>query len=387
MESLLNNISLNNDESEVNTSIELFSIKTKLPYIFKISLPSPNSLSSLMNTNSNNVLSVNPQEFFNYYTSNNTIDLSSIEDINSISILKNVCAFLGSINSENDMSKMCHLMNFTFKSPLYLENCRSFNSYILDNKEIILHNLTLKTFNVFIKILFHLGITFPNKESNSLYKEMKNYIFSQDKICIIVSGTEMFWTRTKDAEINGVGRDFKMYKHNEPNVYYNRSFLNKFLSTVVKHPRCSFAIINGLIPKNVYPFVNDLVSTSAFPENWKLLHQGSHIRLKGRPRDKSVVRDMKKIIHNININSDTKFDQTNIVILESDYEKIYNTLENSVKMILFTRNNFFYNEQQQEAYHNLEDAIILYTINLLNNCTYDVRQYIKDNPFVYQPIE
>ena len=133
--------------------------------------------------------------------------------------------------------------------------------------------------------------------------------------------------------------------------------------------------------------MNYLVSTSDFPENWKLLHQSSHIRLKGRPRDKSVVRYMKKIIHNININSDTKFDQTNIVILESDYDKIYNTLENSVKIILFTRNNFFYNEQQQEAYHQLENAIILYTINLLNSCTYDVRQYIKDNPFVYQPIE
>ena len=65
----------------------------------------------------------------------------------------------------------------------------------------------------------------------------------------------------------------------------------------------------------------------------------------------------------------------------------YNTLENSVKMILFTRNNFFYNEQQQEAYHKLEDAIILYILNLLNNCTYDVRQYIKDNPFIYEPIE
>ena len=130
-----------------------------------------------------------------------------------------------------------------------------------------------------------------------------------------------------------------------------------------------------------------LVETSTFPEKWKLLDQSSHIRLRGRPRDKSVVRDMKKIIHNININNDTTFDKTNIVILESDYDKIYNTLENSVKMILFTRNNFFYNEQQQEAYHKLEDAIILYILNLLNNCTYDVRQYIKDNPFIYEPIE
>ena len=41
---------------------------------------------------------------------------------------------------------------------------------------MILHNITLKTFNIFIKILFHLGITFPNRESNSLYKEMKNCI-------------------------------------------------------------------------------------------------------------------------------------------------------------------------------------------------------------------
>ena len=133
--------------------------------------------------------------------------------------------------------------------------------------------------------------------------------------------------------------------------------------------------------------MNYLVETSTFPENWKLLDQSSHIRLRGRPRDKSVVRDMKRIIHNININNDTTFDKTNIVILESDYDKIYNTLENSVKMILFTRNNFFYNEQQQEAYHKLEDAIILYILNLLNNCTYDVRQYIKDNPFIYEPIE
>ena len=133
--------------------------------------------------------------------------------------------------------------------------------------------------------------------------------------------------------------------------------------------------------------MNYLVETSTFPENWKLLDQSSHIRLRGRPRDKSVVRDMKKIIHNININNNTTFDKTNIVILESDYDKIYNTLENSVKMILFTRNNFFYNEQQQEAYHKLEDAIILYILNLLNNCTYDVRQYIKDNPFIYEPIE
>ena len=28
-----------------------------------------------------------------------------------------------------------------------------------------------------------------------------------------------------------------------------------------------------------------------------------------------------------------------------------------------------------------------YILNLLNNCTYDVRQYIKDNPFIYEPIE
>lgn len=336
---------------------------------------------------SSKLITVDNKVFFNYFKNENQIDLSSIKSINSISILKNVCAFFGSINSQNDFSKMCHSLNEKkVQSSQYIENSISFNSYILNNKEVIFNHFTLKTFNIFTEILLQLGITFPNEERNSLYLQMKNYIFSQDKICVIVSGTEMFWTRTSDRIINGVNRDFRMHSHSEPNVYYNKSFLNKFLSTVVKHPRCYFAIINGMVSKNICPIINDIVRTSTFPEQWKLLHQGSHIRLKHRPPDKAVVRDRNKIINNLNKDNDTQFNETNFIILESDYDKIYNTLKNSVKIILFTRNNFYYNQKQEDAYHQLEDAIICYTLKLLDTCTYDVREYIRDNPFTFEPI-
>ena len=96
----MNNLSLDDDESQLAPSIELYSIKSTLSCVFKICLPSFNSIPSLINTKSSNLLSVNSQEFFNYCKANNKIDLSSIEDINSISILKNVCAFLGSINND-----------------------------------------------------------------------------------------------------------------------------------------------------------------------------------------------------------------------------------------------------------------------------------------------
>ena len=74
------------------------------------------------------------------------------------------------------------------------------------------------------------------------------------------------------------------------------------------------------------------------------------------------------------------FSEKNIIILESEKDKMgESTKFNSFFMNIFNEHYLKYNEKQQEAIDLEGEKAINYIIDLLENCTDDVRGYLSSN--------
>ena len=74
------------------------------------------------------------------------------------------------------------------------------------------------------------------------------------------------------------------------------------------------------------------------------------------------------------------FNETNILILDAEPTKISeNTMDNSIVVKLFNEENIV-NEEKKEKRKELENKVIDYCFELLEECVEDIRAYIKKNP-------
>ena len=107
------------------------------------------------------------------------------------------------------------------------------------------------------------------------------------------------------------------------------------------------------------------------------IDQDMHIRI---PYTHNFYRNMNKIKKHLKNIKKNYFDEKNIIILESETNKVGpDTKNNSIIVNLF-------NEEYIENYHiemsrkeDKGDEIIKYIIDLLENCSDDIRDYINKN--------
>ena len=79
------------------------------------------------------------------------------------------------------------------------------------------------------------------------------------------------------------------------------------------------------------------------------------------------------------------FSDNNILILESEQDKMTeSTRNNSIRLNIFNE-EYLQKDEKAKTVDDLKvDKFIQYLVKLLNDCGDDVRNYIKQNPFIIQ---
>ena len=332
------------------------------------------------------------------------LNLNKIESIKDAEMTKFLLMFLGYINSKNDIYSLYDddsMHNPDEKS--YIDNLPNYLVYLnmcidyLKQNDKFLNTLT--DIDILLKILSDVGITIQKEDKNDLFTKIKKDLFlsnENNKILILLAPSNNFWIKSEKTVINDINYDKKL--NNYSNIFYNKKFIKKFLEQVVSNPRCNFGLISSMTYKNLKACwealgkidneINELC-----PKTIIYIDQNLHDQVQEDPKNKkkSFSRNMNKIIEYLkkdkkNKNNDQDntgyFKETNILILESELDKMTDTTRyNTIRLNIFNEEFLQKDEKGKTAIELETDKFIQYLVKLLNNCDQDIRAYIKENPY------
>ena len=332
------------------------------------------------------------------------LNLNKIESIQDAEMTKFLLMFLGYINSKNDIYSLYDddsMHNPDEKS--YIDNSSNYLVYLnmcidyLKQNDKFLNTLT--DIDILLKILSDVGITIQKDDKNDLFTKIKKDLFlsnENNKILILLAPSNNFWIKSEKTVINDINYDKKL--NNYSNIFYNKKFIKKFLEQVVSNPRCNFGLISSMTYKNLKACwealgkidneINELC-----PKTIIYIDQNLHDQVQENPKNKkkSFSRNMNKIIEylkkdkkNKNYDQDNTgyFKETNILILESELDKMTDTTRyNTIRLNIFNEEFLQKDEKGKTAIELETDKFIQYLVKLLNNCDQDIRAYIKENPY------
>jgi hypothetical protein len=261
------------------------------------------------------------------------------------------------------------------------------------------------------KSLDELGINIPREDKNILYRNIKDSFFmmEKNKILVIIAPSNNFWIKSEKNSINDQNYDIKL--NNYSNIFYHKKFIQKFLSKITKHPRCSFGLISSMTYKNLKNCWEALERqfSPVCPKKVTFFAQKEHDQIMVDPKKKKIrfFRSIDKIIQHLkkekerdlkekcrnktddaNENNENVeyFNRKNIIILESEGDKASeNTKYNSLFLNVFNEHYLESNEKERMVDDLEADKAINYLLNLLENCTDDVRGYLSNNKVNSEP--
>ena len=379
----MENLSLTDKEKrkeDIKFNLKEYTIKTKTCEEHTIFLPFPGELKELISLNTiSNRISLDSNKLVSFFGTNNDIDFLNNDFIHSSIILKAICAFLGSINQENDIADITDDYVSPLEDEQYLENSKNYFSYIEKNKNIIFSSFKLKDFFLLIDALLFIGISIPKEQGNILYQSIKAQAMMRDQIAIIVAPSNNFWIKSEQVNINGINYDKKL--NNFSNIFFNVKFVNKFLDKIANHPRCYLGLINSMNHKNLKSTFDSLkTECNKFPSEVALFDQLNHLNIEENPKAKPIfVRSIEGIKGGLKVLKHEEFTDNNILILESEPDKINDTKDNSVSMNLFSEQYLSYSQAEKEKIEQSQDEIIEYILKLLEECTDDIRDYLNNH--------
>ena len=379
MEKDLENLKLD-DKPELKE----YTIKTNIEDEISIYLPLPSDIKKLISHDPRKIISFNEEKYLSYFKPNNIIDFTSISHIQNTTIRNGLCIFIGGLNSETfDFTK--YYEDFSGDQPEtenLFENSKNFTNFIEKNKQYIIYSMHLKDIDALIESIKEIGFEFENGKNNILIKSMRESVMIQDKIFIILSASDNIWIKSEKPNLNGVPNDCKI--NNYTYIFYNKDFIEKFVKKVINHPRCYFGILSSMVYKNLKKICGGL--DVDFPNQFKkaiIFDQNTHSNLnEGNKKEKpKFIRNFEKIQKSIKtfLKLDY-FNETNILIIESEKDKISDTKDNSILINIFSERYFFFSKEEKEQFEKTQNKIIDYIVNLLDECKEDIREYIKIKP-------
>ena len=381
MEKDLENLKLD-DKPELKE----YTIKTNIEDEISIYLPLPSDIKKLISHDPRKIISFNEEKYLSYFKPNNIIDFTSISHIQNTTIRNGLCIFIGGLNSETfDFTK--YYEDFSGEQPEtenLFENSKNFTNFIEKNKQYIIYSMHLKDIDALIESVKEIGFEFENGKNNILIKSMRESVMIQDKIFIILSASENFWIKSEKPNLNGTPNDCKI--NNYTYIFYNKDFIEKFVKKVINHPRCYFGILSSMVYKNLKKICGGL--DVDYPNQFKkaiIFDQNTHTNLnEGNKKEKpKFKRDFDKILKSIKTFMKIDyFNESNILIFESEKDKMTDTKDNSIVINIFSERHFFFNKEEKEHFEKIENKIIDYIVNLLDECKEDIREYIKIKPLV-----
>ena len=379
MEKDLENLKLD-DKPELKE----YTIKTNIEDEISIYLPLPSDIKKLISHDPRKIISFNEEKYLSYFKPNNIIDFTSISHIQNTTIRNGLCIFIGGLNSETfDFTK--YYEDFSGEQPEtenLFENSKNFTNFIEKNKQYIIYSMHLKDIDALIESVKEIGFELENGKNNILIKSMRESVMIQDKIFIILSASDNIWIKSEKPNLNGVPNDCKI--NNYTYIFYNKDFIEKFVNKVINHPRCYFGILSSMVYKNLKKICGGL--DVDYPNQFKkaiIFDQNTHSNLnEGNKKEKpKFIRNFEKIQKSIKtfLKLDY-FNETNILIIESEKDKISDTKDNSILINIFSERYFFFSKEEKEQFEKTQNKIIDYIVNLLDECKEDIREYIKIKP-------
>jgi hypothetical protein len=129
----------------------------------------------------------------------------------------------------------------------------------------------------------------------------------------------------------------------------------------------------------------DVQYNKILPKKISMVSQGDHDVIKPVIKKDlpQFFRNMEKIIGHLKQKDKWDyFDEKNILILEGDKNKITeSTIGNTMISNLFSEEYLLSDKEKQSQVESEGDKIIKYVLNLLDNCSVDIREYLSQNPF------
>jgi hypothetical protein len=229
---------------------------------------------------------------------------------------------------------------------------------------------------LFIKAMNFIGIPVDQWES---FIEVKKYIMNKNKLLITIAPSENFWIKSEKDNLNGHSYDKKLNNYN--NIFYFWYFVRQFYAKVASHPRCVVGIISSMLNKNIKPCMEFIsIDVGKFFTKFLLFDQGCHDNLKTNLKAKPVFnRNFEKVINTCKCNQEYDFNETNIVFVDSEPDKIEKTKGNTVLFNCFSEDYFYLTKEKQKGVQEKVDGLIEYLLNLLEECETDVRDYLSKN--------
>ena len=331
------------------------------------------------------------------------LNLDKIESLKDTEKTKFLLMFLGFINSKNDIYSLYDQNIEVYEEKRFIDNVPNYSIY-LDYCIDYLKSIdkcfdSIQDFDTFMKILSEVGINIENQEKNDLYLKIKQDLFlskGKNKILILIAPSNNFWIKSEKSSINEQNYDKKL--NNYTNIFYNKNFIKKFMQQVVANPRCHFGLISSMAYRNLKAcwdalekLDNDI--NNLCPKNIIFIDQNLHSSVQDeKSKKKTFFRDMAKIVEylkkNKGKNKDNEqdntgyFDENNILILESELEKMTDsTRNNTIRLNIFNEEYLQKDEKGKKATDLDVDKFIDYLVKLLNDCGEDIRSYIKQNTF------
>ena len=331
------------------------------------------------------------------------LNLDKISSIVNEELVSYILIFIGGINSSNDIytffdetvtnpNEECCIDN----SPNYLEYLNSIIDYLKSSEKL---SLLFSQMELLFKALDEMGVKITRDKENVLYRHIKDAFFSMEKnkILVILAPSNNFWIKSQKSAINDQNYDIKL--NNYSNIFYNKPFIQKFLQKISKHPRCSFGLLCSMNFKNLKNCWEGLEKqfSSDCPKRIIFFDQKDHTDIRGPKEKKShYYRSMEKILEHLKKEKEQKnkkndndndaqeenvlyFNHKNILILESENDKMGDTKDNSIKVNTFSEQYLQMDEKDRKQIDLMGDLVINYVYTLLENCNDDIRAYITRN--------
>lgn len=381
----------------------------------EIDLPTPESLEKLCSLQLvKDCITFDINKYKSFFEEKNEKKVLNLDKVKSMSadIYPYVLIFLGGINSTTDIYTYFEIMENTTQeyyidySKTYLEYLNLMISFMRDHDNI---SIPLNQIDNILKALDELGINIHKEDKNLLYRNIKDtfYALDKNKILVILAPSNNFWIKSENMTINDYNYDMKLNNYN--NIFYNKYFIPKFLQAIAKHPRCAFGLLCSMNYKNLKncwdglekQYSNDCPKNIIFFDQKtghdEAVEEKIDEKTKKTYKKSIFYRSMKKIIEHLKNEKSKKkkkkneeeeeegdniktFDETKIIILESEKTKITeSTINNSIYFNVFDEAYLKMENKERESFNLTVDEQINKIKELLEKCGDDIRDYINKN--------
>ena len=402
-----------NENTKKNPDVELkeYQIQSKFfdegdEHIKSFTLPTIESLEKLCSLALvKDILTFDKEKYKSHFNENNILNLDKVESIKNKELVPYVLIFIGGINSSNDIFDF---FEETINNPdeaSFIDNSTDYFQYlnsIIDYLKSVGKLDVSFTSDLLFNALDEIGINIHKDDKNVLYRNINDAFLSMEKnkILVILAPSNNFWVKSEKNTINEQNYDIKLNNHS--NIFYNKKFIKKFFEKVTNHPRCSFGLLCSMNYKNLKNCWDGLEKqfSKECPKKVILFDQKDHEEIMLDPNKKkpTFLRKMSKIIEHLKKEKQMEdkkkgryeneeeagdnvlyFSEKNILILESEMEKMDDTKPNSIFVNLFSEQYLGFDEKGKEAIDLEGDKVINYINKLFENCHDDIRIYINKN--------